>query len=77
MPLDKTQATLETERTPATIRDKDKILTLNEVAAMLRLHKSTVSRHAKAGTLVSYKIGARRLIKESDAWEFFENHIAQ
>lgn len=73
MTLDNGHATLDTERTPD---GRDRILTMNEVAAMLRVHKSTISRHAKSGTLVSYKIGSRRLIKESDAWAFFENHIA-
>ena len=52
-----------------------RILTVQEVAAILRVHRSTVSRYAKSGELISYKIGNRRLFKESDVWAFFENQV--
>ena len=52
-----------------------KILTVNEVAEILRVHRSTISRYAMAGELKSYLIGNRRLFKESDVWAFFENQI--
>jgi excisionase family DNA binding protein len=52
-----------------------KILTVDEVAEILRVHRSTISRYAKAGELKSYLIGNRRLFKESDVWAFFENQI--
>lgn len=57
--------------------DKDiRILTVQEVADLLRVHRSTVSRYAQCGELKSYVIGTRRLFKESDVLAFFENRIA-
>lgn len=58
-------------------RDKQtpKILTLKEVAVLLRVNQSTVSRYAKSGALKSYKIGNRRLFKETDVWSFFDNQV--
>ena len=50
-----------------------KIMTVQEVARLLRVHRSTVSRYAKSGELKSHLIGNRRLFKESDVWSFFEN----
>jgi excisionase family DNA binding protein len=50
-----------------------KILTVEEVADILRIHRSTVSRYAMAGELRSHVIGNRRLFKDSDVWAFFEN----
>jgi len=55
---------------------KSKILTTQEVAEILRVHRSTVSRLAMSGELKSYIIGSRRLFKEDDVWTFFENRIA-
>jgi excisionase family DNA binding protein len=52
------------------------ILTLEETAKILRVHRSTVSRYAMSGELRSYLIGNRRLFKSSDIWAFFENKIA-
>ena len=49
-----------------------KILTVEEVADKLRVHRSTVSRFAQSGELDSYLIGTRRLFKESDVLAFFE-----
>jgi len=49
--------------------------TLEEVAKLLRLHKSTVCRYAKTGKLRSYLIGNRRLFKSDDVWAFFENQV--
>jgi excisionase family DNA binding protein len=53
-----------------------RIMTLEEVAERLRLHRSTVSRYAKSGKLKSYQIGSRRLFKSDDVWLFFENQVA-
>ena len=53
-----------------------RILTVQEVAELLRIHRSTVSRYAQSGELRSYVIGSRRLFKENDVWAFFENRIA-
>lgn len=54
----------------------EEILTVSEVAALLRLHRSTVSRYAKCGELKSHLIGTRRLFKKEDVLVFFENRIA-
>jgi excisionase family DNA binding protein len=53
-----------------------KILTIEEVADKLRVHRSTVSRFAQSGELDSYLIGTRRLFKESDVLAFFEKQKA-
>jgi excisionase family DNA binding protein len=53
-----------------------KILTVQEVAEILRVHRSTISRYAVAGELRSYLIGNRRVFRDSDVWAFFEKRIA-
>jgi excisionase family DNA binding protein len=50
-----------------------KILTVQEVADILRIHRTTVTRYAMSGELRSYVVGNRRLFKDSDVWAFFEN----
>ena len=50
-----------------------KILTIQEVAELFRVHRSTITRYARNGQLKSYLIGNRRLFKEADVWAFFEN----
>ena len=52
-----------------------KILTVSEVAELLRVHRSTVTRFATSGELKSHLIGNRRLFKEEDVWSFFENQV--
>ena len=52
-----------------------KILTRYEVADLLRVHPSTVSRYAQSGELKSYKLGSRRLFKNVDVFAFFENQV--
>ena len=54
-----------------------RILTVQEVAKLLRVHRSTVTRYARAGALRSYLVGSRRLFREDDVWTFFENQVAQ
>jgi len=54
----------------------ERILTVQEVAELLRVHRSTISRYAMSGELRSYVIGNRRLFKESDVWAFFDNQRA-
>lgn len=54
-----------------------KILTVKEVADLLRIHRSTVSRYAVSGELKSYVLGNRRLFKKSDVLLFFENRVAE
>jgi len=56
---------------------KDRILTRKEVAALLRVDPSTVTRYAMSGELRSYQLGARRLFRESDVWSFFDNREAR
>ena len=51
------------------------ILTIQEVADLLRVHRTTISRYAKSGELRSYLIGNRRLFKISDVWSFFDNQV--
>jgi excisionase family DNA binding protein len=61
------------------MNDKDqtlKVLTIQEVADFLRVHRSTVSRYANSGELRSYRIGNRRLFRETDVWTFFDNQVA-
>lgn len=50
----------------------NKVLTTDEVADLLRVHRTTICRFAKSGMLRSYLLGTRRLFKESDVWAFFE-----
>ena len=52
-----------------------RILTIQEVAELLRVHRTTVSRYARSGELKSYVLGNRRLFKESDVHAFFENQL--
>jgi excisionase family DNA binding protein len=54
-----------------------KILTIQEVAIFLRVHRTTVSRYAQSGELKSYVVGTRRLFKQSDVVAFFENQVDQ
>ncbi len=49
------------------------ILTVNEVADLLRVHRSTITRLAKSGELKSHQIGSRRLFKRDDVYTFFDN----
>lgn len=58
------------------INQNHNILTIQEVADLFRVHRSTISRYAKSGELKSYSIGNRRLFRENDVWVFFENRVA-
>ena len=60
---------------PSNDPQNSKILTVQEVANLLRVHRSTVSRYAMSGELKSYVIGNRRLFKDLDVWAFFENQV--
>ena len=57
--------------------DTDTIMTLDEVASHLRIHRTTVTRYAMSGELKSYKIGSRRLFKASEVKTFFDNQVAK
>jgi excisionase family DNA binding protein len=54
-------------------KQTSRILTVQEVATLLRVHPSTISRFARSGELPSYLVGSRRVFRESDVWSFFEN----
>jgi len=49
------------------------ILTIQEVADLFRVHRSTISRYAKSGELKSHLLGSRRLFKREDVLAFFDN----
>ena len=49
------------------------IMTMDEVADYLRVHRSTVSRLALSGDLKSHVIGTRRLFKREVVLAFFDN----
>jgi len=75
------QDKLLTEETRSNILNKCEnqmplILTAQEVADLLRVNRSTISRYAKSGRLKSYKLGSRRLFKSEDVWSFFDNQVA-
>lgn len=57
------------------ISQDSKILTVQEVADLLRIHRSTVTRLAKSGEIKSSLIGSRRMFKDVDVWSFFENQV--
>ena len=57
------------------ISQDSKILTVQDVADLLRIHRSTVTRLAKSGEIRSSLIGNRRLFKDIDVWSFFENQV--
>lgn len=66
--------TLKASDTMKDVYQNIKILTLKEVAALLRVNPSTISRYAKSGELKSYILGSRRLFVESEVLEWlFEN----
>lgn len=54
--------------------DRD-VLTTNQVADWLQVHRSTVSRIANNGEIPSHKIGRCLRFKRSDVLEFFENQV--
>jgi excisionase family DNA binding protein len=54
---------------------RSRLLTIQEAAQILKIHRSTVSRYVLSGELKAYRIGRRVLIKEEDLWTFIENRI--
>ena len=51
-----------------------KLLTLQEVASILRVNRSSVSRLLKGGGLAYIPVGGRKLVCESDLARFIDNH---
>lgn len=70
-----TQKVLTEEwRVPTSTAQYDtEILTVKEVASLLRVHRSTITRLAKSGGLKSHLLGSRRLFKREDVYTFFDN----
>lgn len=52
----------------------DKLLTIKEVAKILRVSERSVNRYIEAGKLKAFKIGQWR-IGEKDLKEFLEKHL--
>jgi excisionase family DNA binding protein len=48
------------------------LLTVAEVAELLKVHKETVLRHARAGNLKSYKIGRALRFTKQQVTEFLK-----
>lgn len=59
--------------TKSTTKYDPEILTIQEVADLLRVHRSTITRLAKSGELKSHLLGSRRLFKKEDVYTFFDN----
>ncbi|BBO78965.1 hypothetical protein DSCW_63820 [Desulfosarcina widdelii] len=51
-----------------------RLMTRGEVADLLRVHPTTVSRWVKHGEIGYYRIGGRVLFRSDDVWAFFEKH---
>lgn len=54
---------------------QDRILTPDQVGAMLQLHPFTILNYIKQGKLRSAKLGRVYRIRESDIEKFLENQI--
>lgn len=54
---------------------KMELLTLAEVAAILRVHRATVSRLIKSGELIHCAIGGRKLVRAQDLHLFVDSRI--
>ena len=52
-----------------------KLLTIEEVAEILRVHRATISRLLAAGALPRIEVGSRRLVREADLRTFIESQI--
>ncbi len=52
---------------------EQKLLTINEVAGFLRVHRATISRMIGTGALPFIAIGSRKLVLESDLLTLIEN----
>jgi len=52
------------------------IMTLAEVSAHLRIHRTSVMRYVAEGGLKCHSLGKRRLFRRNDVELFFENQVA-
>lgn len=53
------------------------LLTIQEVAAILRVHRATVSRMLDAGELPHVLVRSRKLVRLSDLRRFIDNQIGE
>ncbi|WP_157917507.1 helix-turn-helix domain-containing protein [Pseudodesulfovibrio profundus] len=53
--------------------NEPKLLTINEVARILRVHRATISRLINSGAFPCIAVGSRRLVLEKDLLSFIEN----
>lgn len=51
---------------------KDKLLTINEITAILKVSKLTIYRYIKAGKLPAYKVGRDYRVKQQEFNKFLE-----
>ena len=56
--------------------DFNKIMTIDDVAKYLTVHRSTVGRIAKKGLIKSYRIGRRRIFQVKDVMNYLEKTIS-
>ncbi len=54
-------------------QDLNKLLTLQEVASILRVNRSSISRLLKGGDLPYIPVGSRKLVDEADLLQFIAN----
>ena len=52
-----------------------KLLTMEEAAGILRVHRATISRLLQSGELACCAIGARKLIRPQDLARFIDSRI--
>jgi len=51
------------------------ILTVKESADFLRVHRTTLARMMNGGQVKFFEVGARKLIRDIDLYEFVDNQI--
>ena len=66
-----------TKMTAKSIKDYPDILTTNEVAEILRVHRTTVERYADSGKLKSVLIGNLRRYLKQDILVLFDNQTPE
>lgn len=54
-----------------------RLLTIQETADILRMHRSSISRMIRDGELPCVKIRSRKLVRLQDLHGFIDNHIAK
>lgn len=52
-----------------------RLLTIQEAATLLRVHRATISRMISAGEIPCVRVKSRKLIREQDVCVFIDNQI--